>query len=79
MQINVHKAKTHSSRLLDRVAAGEEIVIAKAGVPVARLIAIEPNPHRQKLGLYGDSIKIADNFDAPLPDEILAGFLGMKS
>lgn len=76
MEVNVHEAKTHFSRLLQRVAAGEEITIAKAGVPVARLIPVEPKAERRKLGIYGDKIWIADDFDAPLPDEILAGFLG---
>jgi len=76
MEFNVHEAKTHFSRLLERVAAGEEVTIAKAGVPVARLVPIEPKMKRRKLGFYGDSIWIADDFDAPLPDELLAGFLG---
>ena len=42
MEVNIHEAKTHFSRLLQRVAAGEEVVIARAGVPVARLVAVEP-------------------------------------
>ena len=76
MEVNIHEAKTHFSRLLQRVAAGEEIIIAKAGVPVARLIPVEPKAEPRKLGMYGDSIWIADDFDAPLPDEIMASFLG---
>lgn len=78
MEINVHEAKTHFSRLLQRVAAGEEITIAKAGVPVARLVPVEPAIKRRKLGFYGDSIKIAEDFDAPLPGDLLAGFLGTE-
>lgn len=78
MEVNVHEAKTQFSRLLQRVAAGEEITIAKAGVPVARLIPIEPKAEPRKLGIYGDKIWIADDFDGPLPDEILAGFLGAE-
>jgi antitoxin (DNA-binding transcriptional repressor) of toxin-antitoxin stability system len=62
--------------LLRRVAAGEEITIANRGVPVARLVPVStPKPMRQ-LGAYGDTIKIADDFDAPLPDEILDAFEG---
>lgn len=75
-EVNTHEAKTHLSRLLRRVAAGEEITIANRGVPVARLIPVsEPKP-RRKLGAYGDTIKIADDFDAPLPDEVLDAFEG---
>jgi len=66
MEVNVHEAKTQFSRLLQRVAAGEEITIAKAGVPVARLIPVEPKSEPRKLGIYGDSILIADDFDAPM-------------
>jgi prevent-host-death family protein len=78
MEVNVHEAKTHFSRLLQRVAAGEEITIAKAGVPVARLVPAEPRKQRRKLGFYGDSIQIADDFDAPLPDDLMAAFLGAE-
>lgn len=76
MEINVHEAKTNFSRLLQRVAAGEEITIAKAGVPVARLVPIEPKTGKRKLGIDRGKIWIADDFDAPLPDDVLASFLG---
>lgn len=78
MEVNVHEAKTQFSRLLQRVAAGEEITIAKAGVPVARLVPIEPRSKKRKLGIDRGRIWIADDFDAPLPDDILAGFLGTE-
>jgi prevent-host-death family protein len=78
MEVNVHEAKTHFSRLLQRVAAGEEITIAKAGVPVARLVPIEPKIAKRKLGIDRGKIWIADDFDAPLPDDVLAGFLGTE-
>lgn len=78
MEVNIHEAKTNFSRLLQRVAAGEEITIAKAGVPVARLVPIEPRVAKRKLGIDRGKIWIADDFDAPLPDDILAGFLGTK-
>lgn len=78
MEVNVHEAKTHLSRLLERVQAGEEITIAKAGVPVARLVPAEPRKQKRKLGFYADSIWIADDFDAPLPDDLMAAFLGAE-
>ncbi len=73
MEVNVHNAKTHLSRLLQRVAAGEEITIARAGVPVARLVAVESGEKRP-LGFARGDIWIADDFDAPLPDKVLALF-----
>jgi prevent-host-death family protein len=76
MEVNIHEAKTHLSRLLLRVAAGEEITIAKAGVPIARLVPVERNVNKRPWGIDRDRIWIADDFDAPLPDHILAGFLG---
>ena len=75
-QVNTHEAKTHLSRLLRRVAAGEDILIANRGVPVARLVPVTAPGPRRKLGAYGHTIKIADDFDAPLPDEILNLFEG---
>lgn len=75
-EVNVHQAKTQLSRLLRRVAAGEEIIIANRGVPVARLVpAIEP-PVRRELGIESAHLKIAEDFDAPLPAQVLAAFLG---
>lgn len=76
MEVNVHEAKTNFSKLLQRVALGEEIIIAKAGVPVARLVPVPPSTGRRQLGIDRGKIWIADDFDAPLPDQILAGFLG---
>ena len=76
MEINVHEAKTHFSKLLQRVAMGEEIIIAKAGVPVAKLVPVEPRKGKRKLGIDAGRIHIADDFDAPLPDDILAAFYG---
>ena len=76
MEVNIHEAKTHLSRLLQRVAAGEEITIARAGVPVARLVAVEPKTHTRPLGFAKGEIWIADDFDAPLPDDLLKEFYG---
>lgn len=75
-EVNTHEAKTQLSRLLRRVAAGEEITIANRGVPVARLIPVSGHKPKRKLGAYGDTIKIADDFDATLPDEVLGAFEG---
>jgi prevent-host-death family protein len=77
MEVNIHEAKTHFSRLLQRVANGEEVTIARAGVPVARLVAVEPQkPKVRPLGMDRGRIWIADDFDAPLPDDLLKAFYG---
>ncbi len=72
---NVHEAKTHLSRLLEKVAEGEEVVIARAGVPVARLVPVRATTKRE-LGFERGRVFIADDFDAPLPDEVLKRFEG---
>ncbi len=72
--INIHEAKTHLSRLVEDVAAGEEVIIAKAGRPVARLVALEKPAGRRKLGILAGEMVIPDDFDAPLPDDVLADF-----
>jgi len=77
-EVNIHEAKTHLSRLLRRVAAGEEILIANRGVPVARLVPAARRKAVRELGTDAGRVHISDDFDAPLPDEILTGFLGGK-
>jgi prevent-host-death family protein len=74
--VNVHEAKTHLSKLLQRVAAGEDITISNRGVPVARLVPVPPKRGRRELGFEEGHAWIAEDFDAPLPPDILAGFLG---
>jgi prevent-host-death family protein len=71
--LNVHEAKTHLSKLLERVEAGEEVVIARAGRPVARLVPFAQRGKRA-LGLDVGAGFIAPDFDAPLPDDVLADF-----
>jgi prevent-host-death family protein len=71
---NVHDAKTHLSRILERVAQGEEIIIAKSGRPVAKLVRLTVEPRRP--GRLKGRIRVAADFDEPLPDEILAAFRG---
>ena len=76
MVVNIHEAKTHFSRLLQKVAEGEEITIARAGVPIAKLIAVAPSAAARPLGAMQGQIYIADDFDAPLPPDLLALFYG---
>ena len=76
MKVNIHQAKTHFSRILQRVAQGEEVTIARAGVPVARLVAAQPQVSARPLGMDRDSIFIAEDFDTPLPADLLTHFLG---
>lgn len=71
---NVHDAKTHLSRLLERVAEGEEVIIAKSGRPVAKLVKIAVEPRRP--GRLEGRIRVGSNFDEPLPAEILSAFRG---
>ena len=78
MEVNVHEAKTHLSRLLRRVAAGEEITISRAGTPVAKMTAVAPAHAERPLGALEGQIYIAEDFDAPLPDDLLAQFYGEK-
>lgn len=72
--VNVHEAKTHLSRLLKRVEAGEEIVIARAGKPVARLVSAEPAPQPRRLGEDEGRFEVPEDFDSPLPREIEDAF-----
>jgi prevent-host-death family protein len=76
MHVNVYAAKTHLSRLIDQVNAGEEIVITRHGRPVARLIPAGAAPPKRKLGTLKGKVWIADDFDAPLPDDLLDLFEG---
>ncbi len=72
---NIHAAKTHLSRLVDEVAAGEEIIIAKAGKPVARLVPMT-RPPKLQFGALAGELTVSDDFDAPLPDDLLDMFEG---
>lgn len=75
-QVNLYEAKTQLSSLVDRVAKGEEIVIAKAGKPMAKLVALGPrlkSPRKPGKNLLGITY-VADDFDAPLPEDVLKDF-----
>jgi len=65
--VNIHDAKTHLSRLVERVEAGEEIVIARAGRPVARLVPIRARTQPRVPGLWRDQVTIGPDFDDPIP------------
>ncbi len=74
-QLNLHEAKAKLSRLVDQAARGKSIIIAKSGTPVAKLGPIDEGKAKKiKFGFMKGEIKIADDFDAPLPDEILKTF-----
>jgi prevent-host-death family protein len=70
--VNIHEAKTHLSRLVERVEAGEEITLARAGRPVARLVPYRPRREPRKLGIWKDKVWIAPDFDDPLPEFVEA-------
>lgn len=76
MLINLYDAKTHLSELVEQAARGEEIVIAKAGTPRARLVPVTSGRPLRKPGIWKGVMQIAEDFDAPLPPEILRAFLG---
>ncbi len=74
--VNIHAAKTHLSRLVDDVAAGGEVIIAKHGRPMARLVPLATEPRQRKLGGLAGRVQIPDDFDDPLPDDVLKLFTG---
>lgn len=76
--INVHEAKTHLSKLLVRVQAGEEIVIAKAGNPIAKLVPLATDLERRVPGTAKGQMWISPDFDASLPDDMLDAFEGRR-
>lgn len=73
MQVNVHEAKTHFSKLLRRVATGEEIVISRSGEPIAKLVPVLSRSVR-RFGVDRGVFAVPDDFDAPLPDDVLSAF-----
>ncbi len=74
--VNVHEAKTHLSRLLEKVEHGEEVTIARAGRPIARLVPLDKPKAQRKPGRLTGKIWVADDFDDPLPDDLLRAFHG---
>ena len=74
--VNIHEAKTHFSRLVDEAAGGEEIIVARAGKPAARLMPIASMKKRRMFGALKGKIRIAADFDSPLPESVLMAFEG---
>ena len=72
--VNIHAAKTNLSSLVEEAAAGEEIIIAKAGKAKARLVPLEEPDFRKTFGMLKHKIRLSGDFDAPLPAEILREF-----
>jgi len=74
--VNIHAAKTQLSRLVEAAAAGEEIIIAKSGKPVARLGPLAGPGRVRRLGILAGKLHVPEDFDAPLPDEVVEAFEG---
>ncbi len=74
LKVNIHEAKTHFSKLLARVNAGEEVIIAKAGKPVARLVPVVEEKSRRTPGSAKGKIILSDDFNAPLPEKVMEEF-----
>lgn len=72
--VNIHAAKTQLSRLVDAAAAGEEIIIAKSGKPVARLGPLVGARRKRSLGVLAGKLRVPEDFDAPLPDKMIEAF-----
>jgi prevent-host-death family protein len=68
IQVNIHEAKTHFSRLIQQAVDGEEIVVAKGNIPVAKLVALNPPAPKRRLGTAKGRIQMAPDFDKPLDD-----------
>jgi len=77
-QVNIHQAKTDLSKLVERVEGGEEIVIARAGRPAAKLVPFRKRRRLRRLGLLNGKFTIPDDFNRPLPESIIRLFEGRK-
>ena len=74
VQVNIYEAKSKLSKLINQVIAGEEVIVAKSGKPVAKIVPFEKPTQNRKPGSAKGKLFISDDFDAPLPDDILEGF-----
>jgi prevent-host-death family protein len=74
VDVNIHEAKTHLSRLLEQALAGDEVVIMKAGKPLVRLTPVANAPMRREIGTAKGDFLVPDDFDTPLPDRVLEEF-----
>jgi len=81
-QVNIHEAKTHLSRLVEEAGAGETIILAKAGKPIAKIVPLEDKPAEKKkpreLGFLKGKLNVPDDFDTMFQDEIIAMFEGRE-
>ena len=76
--VNIHVAKTRLSQLIERVEAGEEVIIARAGRPVARLAPLKVRLGPRRLGRLDGRFRVPDDFNDSLPAEVLEAFLGRR-
>ena len=76
MLVNIHDAKTHFSKLIHQALSGDEVIIAKAGKPLIRLVPYTDDIGARRGGQFKGLIEVSDDFDAPLPDDILKLFYG---
>ncbi|MBS3896363.1 type II toxin-antitoxin system Phd/YefM family antitoxin [Silanimonas sp.] len=74
--INIHEAKTHLSRIVEQVAAGRDVLIAKAGKPMVKMVPIATGKTVIRFGVLKGTIRVPEDFDAPLPENVLANFGG---
>jgi len=74
--INIYEAKTQLSKLVERAASGKDVIIARGGKPIARLTQLKTPPRKIRFGLLKGKVKVAKDFDAPLPAEVVAQFEG---
>jgi prevent-host-death family protein len=74
--VNIYEAKTRLSQLVDKAASGEDVVVSRNGKPLVRITRLESPQRHIKFGVLKGKVKIAPDFDAPLPDDVLAGFEG---
>jgi prevent-host-death family protein len=74
--VNIYEAKTRLSQLVDKAAAGEDVIVSRNGKPLVRITRLEPAKRPFRFGVLKGRIRIAKDFDAPLPEEVLAAFEG---
>ena len=74
--VNIYDAKTRLSQLVDKAASGEDVVVSRNGKPLVRITRLEEAKRRVKFGVLKGKVTVRDDFDAPLPDDVLASFEG---
>lgn len=74
--VNIYDAKTRLSQLVDKAAAGEDVVVSRNGKPIVRITRLQEARRRVRFGLLKGKVKIAEDFDSPMPDDVIAAFEG---